>query len=166
MGSMWVPVRTSWRLNERHYGALQGLEKAAVARRHGEEQLHQWKRGYRARPPTVEPSDSRYPGHDARYAHLGKGELPLTESLEDVSKRILPYWSEAIVPTIKNGGRALVVAHSNSLRVLVKHLDGLSDEGVAGLEIPACRPLVYEIDGDLRTVGRYHLGDRVRDADV
>ena len=154
-----VPVLTSWRLNERHYGALQGMGKAEAAERYGEEQVRLWRRGYRARPPAVEPSDGRYPGHDPCYAGLDHEEAPLTESLEDVSRRLLPYWFGAIAPAVENGKRALVVAHGNSLRTLVKHLDGLSDEEVEGLEVPSGYPLVYELGGDLEPARRYYLGD-------
>ena len=159
MDLMWIPTRTSWRLNERHYGVLQGLGKAEAAERYGEERVHLWRRDYRARPPAIEPADPRYPGHDARYADLSQEELPCTESLEDVLGRLIIYWSQAIAPAVKNGGRSLVVAHNNSLRALVKHLDGLSDEGVAGLKIPSGYPLVYELDGEARPTRRYYLGN-------
>ena len=160
MDLMWVPVRTSWRLNERHYGALQGVGKAEAAEMYGEEQVRQWRKDYRARPPEIEPADERYPGHDPRYAGLQQEELPLTESLEDVSERLLPFWFAEIKPMLEGGGRALVVAHGNSLRALVKHLDGLSDEEVADLEVPAGSPLVYEFDGDEASPARrYFLGD-------
>ncbi len=159
MDLMWVPARTSWRLNERHYGALQGRGKGEAAEEYGEEQLHRWKRGYRARPPAVELSDPRYPANDARYAHLKGEELPPTESLEDVLDRLLPCWSGTITPAIEDGKRTLVVAHGNSLRALVKHLDGLSDEEVEELEIPICQPLLYEFDDDLRATRRYYLGE-------
>jgi len=156
---MWVPTHISWRLNECHYGALQGMGKEEAAESHGEEDLHRWKRSYRARPPAVERDDPRYPGHDPRYADLGEEELPLTESLEDVSLRLVPYWSEAIAPAIEEGQRVFVVAHGNSLRALVKHLDGLSDGEVQELEIPIGYPLVYEFDGELNPARRYYLGD-------
>ena len=159
MDLMWVPTRTSWRLNERHYGALQGLGKAEAAERYGEERVRLWRKDYPARPPEIELTDERYPGHDARYAALGREELPLTESLEDVSGRLLPYWFSEIAPTIKGGGRALVVAHSNSLKALVKLLDGLSDEEAGYLKIPVGSPLVYELDGEARPARRYYLGD-------
>ena len=160
MDLMWVPVRVSWRLNERHYGAVQGMSKAEAAERYGEERVRQWRRDYRARPPELEAADERHPGHDPRYADLGQDELPLTESLEDVSGRLLPYWHEEIAPAVKGGVRTLVVAHGNSLRALVKHLDGLSDEEVADLEIPAGSPLVYEFDGEEASPARrYYLGD-------
>ena len=158
MDLMWIPTRTSWRLNERHYGVLQGLGKAEAAERYGEERVHLWRRDYRARPPAIEPADPRYPGHDARYADLSREEHPCAESLEDVLGRLLTYWSEAIAPTVKNGGRSLVVAHNHSLRALVKHLDGLCDEEVAGLKIPPGYPLVYELDGEARPTHRYYLG--------
>ncbi len=159
MDLMWIPAHASWRLNERHYGALQGLGKAEAAERYGEDQVRRWRKDYRARPPEIEPADWRYPGHDARYAGLGREELPLAESIEDVSRRLLPYWFGAIVPAVKGGGRALVVAHGNSLKALVKHLDGLSDEEVADLQIPPGNPLVYELAGEAKPARSYYLGD-------
>lgn len=159
MDLMWVPTRTSWRLNERHYGALQGLEKAEATETYGEERVRSWRRDYCARPPAIKPADPRYPGHDPRYAGLKRDELPLTESLKDVLGRLIPCWSEAIAPVVKDGERALVVAHGNSLRALVKHIDGLSDEEVEGLEIPVGYPLIYELDSELRITHRYYLGE-------
>ena len=159
MDLMWVPTRTSWCLNERHYGALQGLGKAEAGEKYGEERVRLWRRDYRARPPKIEPTDPRYPAHDVRYADLSREELPLAEGLEDVLRRLLPYWSRAIAPAVKNGERSLVVAHNNCLRALVKHLDGLSDEEVAGLKIPTGYPLVYKLDGEARPVCRYYLGN-------
>ena len=159
MDLMWVPTRTSWRLNERHYGALQGMGKEEAARRYGEERISRWRSSYGAGPPAILPEDPRYPGHDARYALLARDELPLAESLEDVSGRLMPYWSGVIAPAVKDGERALVAAHEHSLRALVKHLEGLSDEEVAELSIPGGCALVYELDGDLRPAHRYYLGD-------
>ena len=147
MDLMWVPARHCWRLNERHYGALQGMGKGDAKRRYGEEAVGRWQRGYRARPPAVGADDPRHPGNDPRYARVRPEELPASESLEDVLARLLPHWSGVVAPAVEAGGRALVVAHGNSLRALVKHLDGLSDEEVEGLEVPPGRPLVYEFDG-------------------
>lgn len=155
MGQTQVPVSASWRLNERHYGALQGLEKADAEARYGEEQVRSWKRGYRSRPPAAEPSSSE---HQDRGKHPPAQPSPLTESLEDVSKRVLPYWFGKISPSAKGGGRVLVVAHGNSLRALVKHLDGLSDEEVEELEIPPACPLIYELDDGAKPIHSYRLG--------
>ena len=160
MDLLWIPVYRSWRLNERHYGALQGLDKAETAARHGAEQVHAWRRSYDVRPPALEESDPRWPGREARYAGLAKEELPLSECLKDTVERFLPYWREAIVPQFEEGRRVLVAAHGNSLRALVKHLDGVSDGDIPGLNIPTGIPLVYELEeGSLRPLRHYYLGD-------
>jgi 2,3-bisphosphoglycerate-dependent phosphoglycerate mutase len=159
MDLMWVPVHRSWQLNERHYGALQGLNKAETAAKHGEEQVKVWRRSYDLPPPPLEGSDPRFPGHDRRYADLTDVELPRTESLKDTVARFLPYWHEAIAPAIKTGKRVLIAAHGNSLRALVKHLDGVSDADIVGLNIPTGVPLLYELDGDLRPIRHEYLGD-------
>ena len=159
MGQAQVPVRASWRLNERHYGALQGLEKAEAEARYGDEQVRAWKRGYRFRPPAAESSGSGHPDHDERPKHPPVEPSPLTESLEDVSKRVLPYWFDTISPSATGGRQAIVVAHGNSLRALVKHLDGLSDDEVEDLEIPPAYPLVYELDDGANPIRSYRLGE-------
>ena len=156
---MWLPVTRHWRLNERHYGALQGLNKAETASEYGEEQVHVWRRSYAVRPPALTPDDERHPGHDRRYAHLQCDELPLTECLADTVARFLPYWEEEIAPRVAAGERVLVVAHGNSLRALVKHLDGLDDEAIMGVNIPTGLPLVYELDSALRPTEWRYLGD-------
>jgi 2,3-bisphosphoglycerate-dependent phosphoglycerate mutase len=156
---MWLPVHKSWRLNERHYGALQGLNKAETAAKFGEAQVKVWRRSYSDPPPALTPDDERYPGHDARYAGLGKADLPLTESLKDTVARFLPYWHATIVPEILAGNRVLIAAHGNSLRALVKHLDGISEAEIVELNIPTGVPLVYELDRDLKPVGHRYLGD-------
>ncbi len=154
----WLPVHTSWRLNERHYGALQGLDKAETAARYGVEVVHGWRRSYAIRPPALEPDDPRFPGHDRRYQGLPPGDLPRTESLKDTVERLLPCWHEAIAPAVTAGQRALVVAHGNSLRAFVKFLDDVPDEDVPGLAIPTGIPLVYEFDADLKPVNRTYIG--------
>jgi 2,3-bisphosphoglycerate-dependent phosphoglycerate mutase len=159
MDRLWLPVRKHWRLNERHYGALQGLNKAETAERHGDEQVHIWRRSYDIPPPSLESDDERHPRHDPRYADLAPDLLPATESLKDVVARMLPYWHDAIVPAVRSGLRVLVSAHGNSLRALVKHLDGISEEEITGLNIPTGIPLVYELTDDLRPLDRYYLGD-------
>ena len=159
MDLMWIPVYRSWRLNERHYGALQGLDKAETAERHGMEQVKLWRRSYDVPPPPLTADDDRNPGRDPRYGDVPASELPLTESLKDTVSRFLPYWKEAIAPDIVEGKRVLVAAHGNSLRALVKYLDGLSDEEVVELNIPTGIPLVYELEDDLRSIRRYYLGD-------
>lgn len=160
MDLMWIPVYRHWRLNERHYGALQGLNKAETAEKYGNEQVHLWRRSYDVRPPALEPSDSRYPGHDPRYKTVSAADLPLTECLKDTVARFLPYWFETIVPAVKSGQKVLVVAHGNSLRSLVKHLDNISDEEIPELNIPTGVPLVYEMDNDLKPITHYYLGDQ------
>jgi 2,3-bisphosphoglycerate-dependent phosphoglycerate mutase len=159
MDLMWVPVFRSWRLNERHYGALQGLNKAETAARHGEEQVKVWRRSYDVRPPALEPDDPRFPGRDRRYKDLADRELPRTECLKDTVARFLPYWHETIAPAIRVGQRVIIAAHGNSLRALVKHLDGVSDDAIVGLNIPTGVPLLYELDDELRPLRHEYLGD-------
>jgi 2,3-bisphosphoglycerate-dependent phosphoglycerate mutase len=166
MDLMWIPVHRSWRLNERHYGALQGLNKAETAAKHGEQQVKVWRRSYDVPPPALDPSDSRHPGHDRRYAGLAAAELPRTESLKDTVARFLPYWRETIAPAVRAGNRVLIAAHGNSLRALVKHLDGISDNDIVELNIPTGIPLLYELDADLRPIRHEYLGspEQVREA--
>ncbi len=160
MDLMWIPVFRNWRLNERHYGALQGMNKAEIARQHGEEQVLIWRRSYDTPPPPLEKTDSRYPGNDPRYASLAPGEIPLTECLKDTVARFLPLWHEQIAPQIKAGKRVIIAAHGNSLRALVKYLDNIPDEDIVGLNIPTGVPLVYELDDDLKPLKSYYLGDQ------
>ena len=157
---MWIPVENSWRLNERHYGALQGLNKAETATKFGEEQVLVWRRSYDVPPPALEPDDPRFPGHDPRYRDLGPDELPRTESLKLTGARFLPYWHERIVPALRDGKRVLIAAHGNSLRALVKHLDHVSDQEIVGLNIPTGVPLVYELNENLEAVSHRYLGDQ------
>jgi len=159
MDLMWIPVHRSWRLNERHYGALQGLDKAETAARHGEAQVKIWRRSYDIPPPALTADDPRHPARDRRYAALSAAELPLTESLKDTVARFLPYWHGTIAPAITAGQRVLVAAHGNSLRALVKYLDGVSDQEIVELNIPTGLPLVYELDADLKPIRHYYLGD-------
>jgi len=159
MDLMWIPVHRSWRLNERHYGALQGLNKAETAEKHGMEQVKLWRRSYDVRPPALTPGDLRYPGNDPRYADLRPDELPLTECLKDTVERFLPYWHETIAPSVMAGKRALLSAHGNSLRALVKHLDHIADHEIVGLNIPTGIPLVYELEDDLTPIRSHYLGD-------
>jgi 2,3-bisphosphoglycerate-dependent phosphoglycerate mutase len=159
MDRMWIPVRKSWRLNERHYGALQGLNKAETAKKFGDEQVKIWRRSYATPPPALTPDDERHPGRDPRYASLPKDLLPLTESLESTVHRFLPYWHDQIVPDVLAGRRVLIAAHGNSLRALVKHLDGVSQDQIVSLNIPTGIPLVYELDKDLKPLGSRYLGD-------
>ncbi len=156
---MWIPVVRSWRLNERHYGALQGLNKAEMAAKHGEEQVLIWRRSYDIPPPAMDLSDPRFPGHDPRYAQLTGGALPRNESLKDTVARFMPYWHDAIAPAVKSGKRVLITAHGNSLRALVKYLDDISEEEIVGLNITTGVPLVYEVDEDLKPIRHYYLGD-------
>ena len=156
---MWIPVAKSWRLNERHYGALQGLNKAETAARHGEAQTEIWRRSYDVPPPAIAPDDPRHPSHDPRYAGLAAGDLPLSESLKDTVARFLPYWHETIAPTIRSGRRVLIAAHGNSLRALMKYLDDISEAEIVELNIPTGIPLVYELDDDLRPRRHDYLGD-------
>jgi 2,3-bisphosphoglycerate-dependent phosphoglycerate mutase len=159
MDAMWLPVEKSWRLNERHYGALQGLDKAETAAKFGEQQVLAWRRSYDTRPPALAPDDPRLAVGDPRYAELGAGGMPRTECLKDTVARVLPYWEEKIAPAMRAGRRALVAAHGNSLRALVKYLDGISDTDIVGLNIPTGVPLVYELDERLRPLGHRYLGD-------
>lgn len=159
MDRMWLPVERTWRLNERHYGALQGLNKAETAAKYGDEQVFVWRRSFDTPPPSLDKSDERYPGHDRRYASLSESELPVCESLENTIARVMPYWNDVVVPQLKEGRRLLIVAHGNSLRGLVKHLDGMSDEEITRLNIPTGVPLVYELDAQFRSQGRRYLGD-------
>jgi 2,3-bisphosphoglycerate-dependent phosphoglycerate mutase len=159
MDLMWIPVVNTWRLNERHYGALQGLNKAESAAKMGEEQVHIWRRSYDVRPPALTPDDPRFPGNDPRYHDVPKTELPLTECLKDTVARFLPYWYETIIPAVKSGKKVIITAHGNSLRSLVKHLDNISDEEIIGLNIPTGIPLVYELDDNFHPIKHYYLGD-------
>ncbi len=159
MDLMWIPVHRSWRLNERHYGALQGLNKSETAEKFGEAQVKIWRRGYNIRPPDLEPGDPRFPGHDPRYRELDPAQLPLTECLKDTVARFLPYWHESISPAIRSGRRVLIAAHGNSLRALVKHLDAVSEEEIVELNIPTGMPLVYELDEVMKPIRSYYLGD-------
>lgn len=159
MDLMWIPVCRSWRLNERHYGALQGLNKAETALKYGDEQVLIWRRSYDTPPPILEESDERYPGNDRRYEDLPESDLPLTECLKDTVGRFLPYWHEAIAPTIRAGKRVIIAAHGNSLRALVKYLDNISDTEIVSLNIPTGMPLVYELDEELRPLRHHYLGD-------
>jgi 2,3-bisphosphoglycerate-dependent phosphoglycerate mutase len=162
MDQMWIPVNLSWRLNERHYGALQGLNKLETALKYGEEQVLIWRRSYSIRPPALTRDDDRYPGFDPRYHDLDPSEIPLTECLEDTVARFLPYWNETIAPQVRAGQRVLISAHGNSLRALVKYLDNLSAEEVLELNIPTGVPLVYELDDDLKPIRSYYLGDQTQ----
>jgi 2,3-bisphosphoglycerate-dependent phosphoglycerate mutase len=160
MDLMWIPVVRSWRLNERHYGALQGLNKAETAAKFGDEQVLVWRRSYDVPPPALEASDPRYPGHDPRYAALSPQALPLTECLKDTVNRFLPYWHETIAPTVRSGKKVIIAAHGNSLRALVKDLDDVSEEAILKLNIPTGIPLVYELDDEtLKPIRHYYLGD-------
>jgi len=159
MDLMWIPVVRSWRLNERHYGDLQGLNKAETAKKFGEEQVKIWRRSYDIQPPALNKNDDRYPGKDPRYSELKESELPLTECLKDTVERFVPYWKETIAPTVKSGKRVIIAAHGNSLRALVKYLDNISDEEIVELNIPTGIPLVYELKEDLTPIRSYYLGD-------
>jgi len=160
MDLMWIPVFRSWRLNERHYGALQGLNKAETAEKHGMEKVKIWRRSYDIRPPALTPDDPRFPGSDPRYAGLGPEQVPLTECLKDTVERFLPYWHDTIAPAVKEGKRVLIAAHGNSLRALIKYLDNISDEEIVGLNVPTGIPLVYELKEDLSPIRSYYLGDQ------
>jgi 2,3-bisphosphoglycerate-dependent phosphoglycerate mutase len=155
----WLPVRHDWRLNERHYGALQGLNKADMARQYGDAQVLAWRRSYDTPPPALEPSDPRVERGDPRYARLDPAQVPLTECLKDTVARVLPCWNESLAPAIHSGQRVLVAAHGNSIRALVKYLDGISDDDIVGLNIPNGVPLVYELDAMLRPIRHFYLGD-------
>ena len=157
---MWLPVIRDWRLNERHYGALQGLNKAETAAKYGDDQVKIWRRSYDTQPPALEENDERFPGHDPRYAGLSKEELPLTECLKDTVARFLPLWNDVIAPKIKKGKKVVIVAHGNSLRALVKHLDNIPENEIVSLNIPTGVPLVYELDENLKPIKHYYLGDQ------
>ena len=159
MDRTWLPVVHSWRLNERHYGALQGLNKADIARQYGDEQVLIWRRSYDTPPPALDPHDPRSERGDRRYARLEPGQVPLTECLKDTVARVIPFWNDAMAPAIKAGKRVVVAAHGNSIRALIKYLDGISDQDIVGLNIPNGIPLVYELDADLRPLGHRYLGD-------
>lgn len=159
MDMMWIPVHNAWQLNERHYGDLQGLNKAETAARYGEAQVKIWRRSYDVPPPPLAPEDPRHPAHDRRYAHLPPARLPLTESLKDTIARFVPYWQSAIAPDIKAGRRVLICAHGNSLRALIKHLDGMTDSEIVDVNIPTGVPLVYLLNSELKPLQKYYLGD-------
>lgn len=160
MDLMWIPVHNSWRLNERHYGALQGLNKSEMAAKFGEDQVLIWRRSYDIRPPVLEDNDPRHPKFDPRYKDMDKKDIPATECLKDTVARFLPYWHETISPVIKSGKRVIIAAHGNSLRALVKYLDNVSDEEIVKLNIPTGIPLVYELSDDLKPLKHYYLGDQ------
>lgn len=159
MDLMWIPVHRSWRLNERHYGALQGLDKSETAAKFGEAQVKIWRRSYDIPPPSLTPDDERYPGHDPRYKNLTQEELPLAESLKDTVARFLPLWHETIAPVVQSGQKVLIAAHGNSLRALVKYLDNIPESEIVELNIPTGVPLVYELDDNLKPIRHYYLGD-------
>jgi 2,3-bisphosphoglycerate-dependent phosphoglycerate mutase len=160
MDRMWLPIVHSWRLNERHYGALQGLDKAETAKKYGDEQVLIWRRAYAIAPEPLPPGDPREADADPRYAGLRPGEIPRTECLKDTVARVVPFWNDAIAPTIRSGKRVVVAAHGNSLRALVKHLDGIGEDEIVQLNIPTARPLVYELDDSLKPIRNYYLGDQ------
>lgn len=160
MDLLWMPVIKNWRLNERHYGGLQGLNKSETAAKYGEDQVLIWRRSYDVPPTPLAESDDRYPGKDPRYAELPKKELPLTECLKDTVARVMPFWSDVIAPAIKQGKKVIIAAHGNSLRALVKYLDNISDKEIVSLNIPTGVPLVYELDKDLNPIKSYYLGDQ------
>lgn len=159
MDLMWIPVEKSWRLNERHYGALQGLNKQETVNRHGEQQVKIWRRSYDIRPPALGPDDERSPAKDPRYAWLKPSEIPLTECLKDTVERVMPYWSATIAPSVRSGKRVLIASHGNSLRALVKYLDNISDNDIVGLNIPTGIPLVYHLNDYLTPIKSFYLGD-------
>ena len=159
MGLMWIPVINSWRLNERHYGALQGLNKADTAEKHGEQQVYMWRRSYDIRPPSLEMKDSRHPGNELKYRSSNVSEQPITESLKDVFERFLPFWQETIIPALNKKKSILISAHNNSLRALVKYLDNINDKSIAKLNIPTGIPLVYELDENLKPLKHYYLAE-------
>jgi 2,3-bisphosphoglycerate-dependent phosphoglycerate mutase len=160
MDLMWIPVIRNWRLNERHYGALQGLNKADTAEKYGDEQVLIWRRSYDTQPPLLKETDELYPGNDPRYADLNDDELPKGECLKDTVERFVPYWENEIVPAIKSGKKVLIAAHGNSLRALVKHLDGMAPEEILKFNIPTGVPMVYELDENMKPIKRYYLGDQ------
>jgi 2,3-bisphosphoglycerate-dependent phosphoglycerate mutase len=159
LDQMWLPVVHSWRLNERHYGALQGLNKAETAARFGEQQVLIWRRAYAIAPDPLSPDDPRWAGKDPRYKHLRPADIPATECLKDTVARVLPFWNDSIAPALQRGRRVLIAAHGNSLRALIKYLDGMSDDDIVGLNIPTAQPLVYELDEQLKPIRHYYLGD-------
>ncbi|MCC6070705.1 2,3-diphosphoglycerate-dependent phosphoglycerate mutase [Massilia sp. GCM10020059] len=160
MDMMWLPIKNDWRLNERHYGALQGLDKAETAAKYGDAQVLVWRRSYDTPPPALESADPRNSFNDPRYANVPKESIPLTECLKDTVARVMPAWDEEIAPAIRAGKNILISAHGNSLRALIKMLDGISDEDIVGLNIPNGQPLVYELDADLKPIRHYYLGDQ------
>ena len=160
MDLMWIPINHSWRLNERHYGALQGLNKAETAAKYGDAQVKTWRRSYDVQPPALTEDDPRWPGRDPRYRDLAPPDVPLTECLKDTVDRFLPYWHDAIAPAVKSGARVIIAAHGNSLRALVKYLDNISDDDIVELNIPTGVPLVYELDAELKPITHYYLGDQ------
>lgn len=157
MDQLWIPWEKSWRLNERHYGGLQGLNKKEMAEKYGDEQVHQWRRSYSIKPPQLEKGDKRWPGNERKYHNLLEEELPLGESLENTVERFLPYWNEMIAPTLKAGRQVIIAAHGNSLRALVKHLQRIPDDEISSVEIPTGKPLVYELDDNLIYRNHYYL---------
>lgn len=159
LDEMWIPVTRSWRLNERHYGALQGLNKSETAAKYGEEQVLIWRRAYAIAPNPLAADDPRSAGNDPRYAALAADELPATECLKDTVARVVPYWEETIKPAVQSGKKVLIAAHGNSLRALIKHIDGMSDDEIVSLNIPTARPLVYEFDDDMKPIRHYYLGN-------
>ncbi len=159
MDAMHTPIVNTWRLNERHYGALQGLNKAETAEKYGDEQVLVWRRAYGIAPNPLAADDERHPSHDVRYANLPASSLPATECLKDTVERVVPYWNEAIAPALRDGKQVLIAAHGNSLRALIKYLDGVSDDDIVGLNIPTAQPLVYELDDDLKPIRHYYLGN-------
>ena len=159
MDLMWIQVYKSWRLNERHYGALQGLNKAEMSAKYGEEQVHIWRRSYDVRPPSLKKTDKRYPGNDIRYKDLNEKYIPLTECLKDVVERVTPYWKKEIAPELKSGKKVLIVASGNSSRAIVKYLDKIPDDEIVNLNIPTGMPLIYELDKYLKPIKHYYLGD-------
>ena len=156
---MWIPVERSWRLNERHYGALQGLNKSETAAKFGEDQVKIWRRSYDVPPPVLEKTDPRYPGSDPKYKNLTEAELPLTECLKDTVARVIPYWEQRIAPLVKAGNKIIIAAHGNSLRAMVKFLDKIPDDEIVGVNIPTGTPLVYELDDNLNPLKHYYLGN-------
>lgn len=160
LDELWIPIERSWRLNERHYGSLQGLNKGETAAKFGDDQVLIWRRSYDVPPPALEKGDERFPGHDRRYKDVSESDLPLTECLKDTVDRVLPYWHSEIAPAVKRGEKVLVTAHGNTLRAMVKYFDNLSEEEVLALNIPTGIPLVYELDNDLKPIRHYYLGDQ------
>ncbi|MDD4201916.1 MAG: 2,3-diphosphoglycerate-dependent phosphoglycerate mutase [Candidatus Omnitrophica bacterium] len=159
MDLMWIPVIRSWRLNEKHYGALQGLNKAETAEKYGDEQVLQWRRAYDIQPIALEKTDQRHPCHDPRYKDLPEKDVPATECLKDTVERVLPFWKSDIAPTLKAGKKLIIAAHGNSLRAIFKYLNNISDEDIVGINIPTGMPLVFELDKDLKPIKYYYLGD-------